>query len=126
MQHTHMILWVIAEPEQKFDVWMRHQLEAAAPPSNATLARGQQVFLNSACVFCHTIRGTTAAAQNGPDLTHFGSRRGIAANTVPNTEGNLAGWIIDPQSLKPGNRMAQVALNPADLQPLLDYLESLK
>jgi cytochrome c oxidase subunit 2 len=126
MQHAHMILWVIAEPEDKFDAWMRHQLQESAAPSNAVLARGKQVFLNNACVFCHTIRGTTAAGQNAPDLTHFASRRGLAANTVPNTKGNLAGWITDPQSLKPGNHMAQIALNPADLQPLIDYLESLK
>ena len=126
MQHAHMILWVIAEPEDKFNAWMRHQLQGSTAPSNAALARGQQVFLNNACVFCHTIRGTAAAGQNAPDLTHFASRRGIAANTVPNTKGNLAGWITDPQSLKPGNHMAQIALNPTDLQPLIDYLESLK
>ncbi len=66
--------------------------------------------MNNACIFCHQIRGTTAAGQNAPDLTHFASRRGIAANTVPNTKGNLAGWILDPQSTKPGNHMATIAV----------------
>ena len=32
--------------------------------------------MNNACVYCHQIRGTDAAGQNGPDLTHFGSRLG--------------------------------------------------
>lgn len=126
IQHAHMSLWVIAEPEDKFEAWYNSQLQPAANPSNADLQHGQQVFVNNACTFCHQIRGTTAAGQNAPDLTHFGSRRGIAANTLPNTKGNLAGWILDPQSVKPGNHMATIALNSTDLQPLVDYLESLK
>ncbi|MBV8831025.1 MAG: cytochrome c oxidase subunit II [Acidobacteriaceae bacterium] len=126
LQHAHMSLWVIAEPEDKFDAWMNAQLEPAANPSDPHTQRGQQVFLSNGCVMCHQIRGTTAAGQNAPDLTHFGSRRGIAANTVPNTKGNLAGWIVDPQSTKPGNHMATIAVNSTNLQPLVDYLESLK
>ena len=56
----------------------------------------------------------------------IGSRRGIAANTLPNNKGNLAGWILDPQSVKPGNHMATIAVPSTDLQPLIEYLESLK
>ncbi len=126
LQHAHMALWVVAEPQEKFDAWMQAQLQPAMPPSDSETERGEQVFLNHACVLCHQIRGTTAAGQNAPDLTHFGSRRGIAANTLPNTKGNLAGWILDPQSVKPGNHMATIAMASTDLQPLIDYLESLK
>jgi cytochrome c oxidase subunit 2 len=126
IQHAHMALWVIAEPEDKFEAWMRAQLQPAVPPASPETQRGQQVFLDHACVYCHQIRGTTAAGQNAPDLTHFGSRRGIAANTLPNTKGNLAGWIVDPQSTKPGNHMATIAVNSTDLHPLINYLESLK
>ncbi len=126
LQHAHMALWVVAEPQGKFDSWMQAQLQPAAEPSDPEKQRGEQVFLNQACVFCHQIRGTIAAGQNAPDLTHFGSRRGIAANTVPNTKGNLAGWILDPQSMKPGNHMATIAVASTDLQPLVDYLESLQ
>jgi cytochrome c oxidase subunit 2 len=126
LQHAHMILYVIAEPQDKFDAWFKQQLQPAAAPSDATQQRGQQVFLNYACVFCHQVRGTTAAGQNGPDLTHFGSRLGIAANTLPNNLGNLAGWIVDPQSNKPGNHMATIPVKSGDLQPLIEYLESLK
>jgi cytochrome c oxidase subunit 2 len=121
-----MILWVIAEPEEKFDAWLNHQLQRAAAPSDPVKLHGQQVFLSHECVFCHTIRGTPAAGQVAPDLTHFASRRGIAANTLPNTMGNLGGWIVDPQRVKPGTHMATVPVNAEDLQPLLGYLESLK
>jgi cytochrome c oxidase subunit II len=126
LQHAHMALWVIAEPQVKFDAWMSQQLQSAVPPSDPVKQRGQQVFMNHACIYCHSIRGTTASGQVAPDLTHFGSRRSIAAGTLPNNKGNLGGWITDPQSVKPGNHMATIAVNSQDLQPLLEYIESLK
>jgi cytochrome c oxidase subunit II len=125
-QHAHMALWVKAVPEAEFEAWMEHQRQPAVAPADADRQRGQQVFLNHACVFCHAIAGTAAAGQVGPDLTHFGSRITIAAGTLPNTKGHLGGWIADPQNIKPGNHMATVSLAPEDVQPLLDYLESLK
>lgn len=126
MQHAHMAFWVIAEPENKFDAWMQRQLQPAADPADPVAKRGQQVFLDHACVFCHAIRGTTAAGHNAPDLTHFGSRLTIAAGTLPNTLGNLGGWVADPQTVKPGNHMATIPLPAQDVQPLLNYIEGLK
>ncbi len=126
MQHAHMALWVIAEPEDRFESWMNHQREAAAQPSDDDRRRGYNVFMGAACVFCHAIAGTPASGQVAPDLTHLASRSTIAAGTLPNTKGNLGGWILDPQNAKPGNHMATVHLNPEDVQPLLDYLESLE
>ncbi len=126
LQHAHMALWVIAEPEADFERWMAHQLEEAAAPLDPVKLRGQQVFLNNACVYCHTIRGTSAAGQVAPDLTHLATRRTLAAGTLPNTKGNLGGWIADPQTIKPGNHMASINLKPEDLQSLLEYLESLE
>lgn len=126
IQHAHMIIYVVAEPEAQFQAWYANQLKPAMAPTNPDLEQGEQAFLRYECVFCHSIRGTTASGQAAPDLTHFASRRGIAANTLPNTKGNLGGWILDPQSIKPGNHMATVAVASTDMQPLLDYLESLK
>jgi cytochrome c oxidase subunit 2 len=126
LQHAHMAFWVIAEPPEQFNAWMDHELQPAAEPSDEKLKRGQEIFLKSACVLCHTIRGTDAAAQVGPDLTHFASRKTIAAGSLANSKGNLAGWIADPQNIKPGNHMATVPVQPAEMQPLIDYLESLK
>ena len=126
MQHAHMAIWVVAEPEPQFEAWRNAQLQPAVNPSDPDTRHGQQVFLDSACVLCHSIRGTTAAGTVAPDLTHIGSRISIAAGTLPNTKGNLAGWIADPQRIKPGNHMAVVPIRSEDLQPLTDYLESLK
>jgi cytochrome c oxidase subunit 2 len=75
---------------------------------------------------CHTIRGTSAGSRVGPELTHVGSRLTIAAGTLPNTRGHLGGWVLDSQSVKPGNRMPPNALTSDDLQAVLSYLRSLR
>ena len=126
LQHAHMALYVIAEPRDQFERWLETQRAPAAQPVTDAQRRGQQVFLSSSCVMCHTIRGTPAGARNGPDLTHLASRRFIVAGTLPNTRGNLAGWVLDPQGVKPGSRMPPNPLTPVDLHALLDYLESLR
>jgi cytochrome c oxidase subunit 2 len=126
LQHAHMALWVVAEPNDQFEAWITNQLKPAPEPSDDMRARGKEVFLDNACVLCHAIEGTSASAQVGPDLTHFASRRTIAAGALPNNMGNLAGWIADPQNIKPGTRMATVSVKPDDMQPLLEYLESLR
>jgi cytochrome c oxidase subunit 2 len=50
----------------------------------------------------------------------------IAGGFLENTRGNLAGWILNPQNLKPGTKMPPTLLEVEELHPLLDYLESLK
>jgi len=78
------------------------------------------------CSACHTITGTPAGGTVGPDLTHFASRRSIGAGTLPMNTGNLYGWIADPQSLKPGNKMPTIGLEPDQLHAVVAYLETLK
>jgi cytochrome c oxidase subunit 2 len=126
LQHAHMALWVIADTADQFAKWSEHQLQPAVAPSDPARQRGQEVFLNSGCVLCHTVQGTPAAGQVGPDLTHFASRLMLAAGTLLNNRGNLAGWIADPQGIKPGNHMATLPLQSQDMHALLDYLESLR
>jgi cytochrome c oxidase subunit 2 len=75
---------------------------------------------------CHTVLGTTAGATTGPDLTHVASRPSIGAGRLPNTRGHRAGWIADPQTQKPGNKMPLVPLPPEDFRALLSYLDTLE
>ena len=49
-----------------------------------------------------------------------------AAGTLPNLRGHLAGWILNPQSIKPGTFMPPTPLASDELQALLAYLESLR
>jgi len=88
--------------------------------------RGEQVFLNGPCAMCHAIRGTRALSRVGPDLTHVASRTMLAAATIPNTRGHLAGWILNPQNIKPGTQMPPTLIRNDDLHALLAYLESLE
>jgi cytochrome c oxidase subunit 2 len=50
----------------------------------------------------------------------------MAAGSFPNTRGYLAGWIANPQNIKPAVKMPPNDLSPDDLNALVDYLESLK
>ena len=125
-QHAHMALWVIAEERPQFNAWLQNQVQSAATPSDSSQQRGQQVFLSSTCVMCHTINGTPAGSNIGPNLTHLASRNTIAAATLPNDRQHLTQWVTDSQQVKPGNRMPAHSLSPEDLQALLDYLQSLK
>jgi cytochrome c oxidase subunit 2 len=126
LQHAKMGFLVIADTPADFATWLTRQRDTASTPTDSVTRRGQEVFLASSCVMCHAIAGTPAGSRVGPDLTHLASRRTIAAGTLPNTRGNLAGWILDPQAIKPGTKMPPNQFNPDDLQALLSYLEGLK
>jgi cytochrome c oxidase subunit 2 len=125
-QHAHMSFYMVAESKDEFARWLNAQAESATPPTTTQTAHGQQVFLTHACVMCHTIRGTTAGSRVGPDLTHVASRSTIAAGMLPNTIGNLGGWIMNAQALKPGCRMPPNQMSGSELQDLLAYLETLR
>lgn len=125
-QHAHMSFYMVAEAPQQFKQWLEQQASSSVPPQTQQAVRGQQVFLSHACVMCHTIRGTPAGSRVGPDLTHLASRSTIAAGVLPNTIGNLGGWILNAQSIKPGCRMPPNQMSGSELQDLLAYLETLK
>ena len=125
-QHAWMALLVVAEPPAQYDTWAAHQREPAATPSDATAQRGQQIFLGSSCVMCHTITGTDAGARSAPDLTHLRSRQTLAAGALPNDPQHLAAWISNPHAHKPGVNMPAHAFAAEDLQALVAYLGSLE
>jgi cytochrome c oxidase subunit 2 len=117
LQHANMAVEVVAEPKAAFDAWLAR---------NARPATRSNVLFAENCSGCHEIRGTTAHADVGPDLTHFASRRTIAAVTLTNTPQNLREWLRDPQHVKPGNRMPNLELSNADWAALQRYVESLR
>ncbi len=105
------------------------------------VARGREVFFReTTCVLCHAIQGTAAPGIIGPNLTRMGSRSTIAAGMLENTPENLALWIKDPLSVKPGSEMpgaqygAAIAgvqypatnLNDEQIQALAAYLSSMR
>jgi len=126
LQHAKMAFVVVALPEEEFDGWVEESLRPAAEPGTELAQQGREVFLESQCSLCHTVRGTGAWGTIAPDLTRIGSRRTLAAGTVPNNRGTLAAWILDPQHIKPGNFMPATQLPPDRLHALVAYLEGLR
>jgi cytochrome c oxidase subunit 2 len=115
--HALMALHVVAQASEEFDAWRVRQRRPAAA--------GHALF-SARCGACHAVRGTEAAGTRGPDLTHVASRLFIAAGTLPNTPGGMAGWLADSQHVKPGNLMPSMQLAPAELQSLADYVSGLR
>lgn len=130
VQHALMAFELVAHPPEEMDEWLASQARPARVPEVDPLARrGQEVFGEAQCAHCHAVRGMFspgAAGAPGPDLTHLGSRRTLAAATLPNTRGHLAGWVLDPQPLKPGSRMPATHLAPDEMHALLRFLETLR
>ena len=126
LQHAHMAFLVVADTEEDFNKWADAQRQSATPALDEETAAGHDAFLAKACAACHTIRGTPATGTTGPDLTHVGSRKYIAAGLFETSRGSLAAWIADPQTLKPGNNMPMVPLTSDELRSISAYMASLK
>lgn len=125
--HALMRLIVVATPPDEFDQWLLEQ----SRPADVTISSGVRQTFGNSCAPCHTVRGIFEVPQTfegdfGPDLTHFASRRMIGANILPNTTEALARWIIDPQGVKPGNRMPDVGLDADDLDEIIALLNELE
>ena len=122
-----MRLLVVADPPEAYEAWKNAQLKPAAPPTDEEAARGEQVFLGTACALCNKVRGTPAGGLIGPDLTHMASRQGIGANYYQNNIANLEAWVTHAQSLKPAAVMPNLTeYNGTDLRALVAYLRQLK
>jgi cytochrome c oxidase subunit 2 len=121
-----MGIMAVVLPQDQFNAWRAAQTAPAEAPTDPSRQKGAEIFQRKACVMCHTVRGTSAGSRVGPDLTHFGSRKSIASATLPMSRGNIAAWVIDPQGIKPGTNMPNVSLAPAEIDPLVSYLEGLR
>jgi cytochrome c oxidase subunit 2 len=152
-QHAHMRFEVKSMAMGDYSTWLTAQQLPAHDPDTNTPAltcaqgwpglsatpslQGKYYFFcktfagNNACISCHSVYGSTygnikALGVVGPNLTHFGSRDLIAGGILENNKGNLAQWLTDPQSVKPGNDMPQLGLTPDEVQALVAYLETLQ
>ncbi|MFT3784500.1 MAG: cytochrome c oxidase subunit II [Nibricoccus sp.] len=133
-----------------FEGWKAKQA-VSSNESPALVARGRKLFQEKTCVSCHSIRGHEGAGVTAPDLTHVGSRTTIAAGLLENNTTNLMRWILDPNNVKPNNKMyvgvpmggavmagymnrdaetghlsPNIRVSPAEAAALAAYLQSLK
>ena len=123
-QHAKMLQRVLVDTPDEFDAWVRAQQQPAAEDASATA--GRRVFETTACINCHTVRGTAANGRFGPDLTHLMSRVTIASGAAENTPESLRVWLKNPDAIKPGSLMPAMKLNAIDLDALVGYMRSLR
>ena len=125
--HALMAFDVVVERPEKVQQWLAQQQQPARAPAEPLAERGAKLFLSTGCGACHTVRGTAATGVVGPDLTHVGSRRTLAAGALPNHPDAYHRWVAKPAALKPLATMpAFGALADEELRALSRYLESLQ
>jgi cytochrome c oxidase subunit II len=124
IQHAKMLLRVSVDVPEDFAAWVQAQQRPAVEDAGAIA--GRRVFESNACMNCHAVAGTAGDGRFGPDLTHLMSRVTIAAGAAENTHNNLRLWIQDPNAIKPGSLMPAMKLSDADLDAVVNYMETLR
>ena len=150
--HSHMKFRIISESQEDFDAWVKnyHDIAARPPPTGVAVAKGASLFASRGCLLCHKANGpaTIEARQNlkksfergelrfpAPNLTNLATRTTMAGGSLELNRANLKKWLRDPNEVKPGNRMTELAnvytdpgakLDEEDIRALVSYLLSLK
>lgn len=125
--HAFMRFEAVVAERATFDAWLRRQAAPAASPRTALARAGRAAFLHHGCGACHTVRGTPANGRLGPDLTHVGSRRRLAAGVLPNDVAGFRHWIADTHAVKPDAVMPEFGMLPDDhVRAIATYLDGLQ
>jgi cytochrome c1 len=93
--------------------------------------QGVKVVLQRGCGSCHTIPNIPGATGTiGPNLggpIPIGQRKQVAGGVVPNNSPeDLAKWIMDPPSLKPGTAMPKLGLSADEAAAAAAYLYTIQ
>lgn len=129
--HALMDFKVKAIDRTQFNGWVK-SMQAVNKPQEATselAQQGQEIF-NKSCIGCHAVtpsNKTPEAGRVAPNLTNFGERSRVAG-ILPHTKKDLKNWIKNPESFKPGNKMAgkYPDMSDEELNALAEYLMGLK
>lgn len=125
--HALMNFQIVVMEPAAYRNWLAHQAEPAQAPRSDQARRGLDAFLANGCGACHVIRGTPASGRLGPDLSHVGSRLGLAADALPNDREAFAHWIGHSTQIKPEARMPAFGMLPRDeLAAMAVYLSELE
>ncbi len=127
--HALMEFKVIAVSDAKFADWTASMTAPKTEPATELAAQGADVFSRN-CMGCHAIENRTSVL--GPNLMGVGNRETVAgildASTPELLKQNLAEWIANPQSKKPGNKMPAFKdiLQKDEIDAVVEYLSTLK
>lgn len=126
LHHASMDLVVVAHRDAEFTAWLDEQSAPAAEPTSSEAQRGAELFRADGCGECHTVRGTSAGGDEGPDLTHVASRDVLAGGRVTGTADDLGAWIHDPDEFKEGVDMPASSLSDDEVRAIVSYLQELE
>jgi cytochrome c oxidase subunit II len=135
--------WTAEFDKDPFNAWNKKQaIDDPAAENPALIAQGRRLFVEKKCAGCHSVRGHEGVGISGPDLTRVGARSTIAGGLLQNSPQNLHHWLVEPNSVKPGNKMwfggyvvrnnetgaweQQFTVNDDEARALVAYLHSLK
>jgi cytochrome c oxidase subunit 2 len=121
LSHALMRFQAVVHKQAEFDRWVESHNKAPIVVSDKE-KQGQELMATKICITCHTIEGTSAVGQIGPNLTNFGSRQTVAAGIMPNTPESLRKWLKDPPAVKPGSLMPNLSLTDEEIDALSAYL----
>ncbi|MGD8189727.1 cytochrome c oxidase subunit II [Brevibacillus ginsengisoli] len=120
--HALMDFKVIAVEQQEFDHWVKN-MQKPAVTATAEIAKQGAAQFQKSCMGCHAIG--EQGGRLAPNLTNFADRSWIAG-IKPNNKEELTKWLKNPEDVKPGNKMPNLNLTDAQVNSLVEYLESLK
>ncbi|GIO26032.1 cytochrome c oxidase subunit II [Ornithinibacillus bavariensis] len=125
--HSLMDFKIVAVSKTEFEQWVAdmQSVDPEAVPDNEMAAQGRELFQENNCIGCHAIGSSPVAV--GPNLTDFGNRTKLAG-VKDMTKENIVAWLLNPEKIKPGNKMtgAYPKLSEEDASLIAEYLMQLK
>ena len=126
-QHAHMRLVVTAENPAAFEQWLIAQRQSSQSPQTDTQKARPAIYSLARNASCVTPSRARKRGRRSALISPISAAaNGLPPALFPNSPGNLAKWIMNPQEFKPGVRMPANEFAPDALNALVDYLESLK
>lgn len=130
--HSLMDFKVVVVSQDDYKQWVQDMKNVSPDeePESAVAQEGKDLFEANNCMSCHAIGSEEYVAEQvpiGPDLTSFGDRSRFAGVLLPTKE-NLVDWILDPEEIKPGNKMTGMypELSEEEADKIAEYLMQLK
>ncbi|MCM2533530.1 cytochrome c oxidase subunit II [Neobacillus pocheonensis] len=129
--HALMDFKVKAISKDKFDSWVTAMKNVKTPQkADSVLAQQGQEIFNKSCIGCHAVtpaNNMPETARLAPNLTNFGDRSRVAG-ILPHTKEEIKNWVRNPETYKPGNKMAgkYPQMSEDQLNALAEYLMGLK
>ncbi|RKQ37367.1 cytochrome c oxidase subunit II [Oceanobacillus halophilus] len=124
--HSLMDFKVVVVSQEEFDAWVEDMknVDAEEVPQDAVAQEGKELFEANNCMACHAIGSSPVAT--GPNLTNYANRTSIAGILEPSKE-NMVEWLMDPESIKPGNKMTgnYPSLSEDEASSIAEYLMQL-